>query len=56
VEHFKLDFVEICCDGIRVAQDLMRASFVSSFRGVELSVSAATDFTFSVFEGERVVN
>jgi len=46
----------MCCDGIRVAQDLMRASFVSSFSGAELPVSAAMEFMFSVFEGERVVN
>ena len=34
----------------------MRASFVSSFSGAELPVSAAMEFMFSVFEGERVVN
>lgn len=54
--HFKLDCMEICCDGIRVAQDLVRASVISSFSGAELSDSAATEFMFSVFEGERVVN
>lgn len=48
--------MEICFDGISVAQDLMCASVISSFSGAELSDSAATDFTFSVFEGERVVN
>ena len=53
--HFKLDCVEICCDGIRVAQDLMCASVVSSFSGAELSDSAATEFMFSVFAGETVV-
>jgi hypothetical protein len=45
--------VEICCDGIRVVQDLMRASVVSSFSVAELSDSAAMEFMCSVFEGER---
>jgi hypothetical protein len=54
--HFKMDCMEICCDGIRVAEYHMHASVVSSFSGAELSDSAATEFMFSVFEGARVVN
>jgi len=54
--HFKMDCMEICCDGIRVAEYHLRAVIVSSFSGVELSDSAATEFMFSVFEGASVVS
>jgi hypothetical protein len=50
-----MDCMEVCSAGIRVAQDHIRASIVSSCSGAELSDSAATDFMFSVFERERVV-
>jgi len=54
--HFKMDYMEMCCDRIRVAEYHLHAIIVSSFSGVELSDFAATEFMFSVFEGARVVS
>jgi len=47
--HFEMDCIEICCDGIRVAEYHLHASF----SGAELSDSAAIELMFSVLEGGK---